>query len=119
MRGMAGLAARAGLAHLIAPVRPSQKERYPTIPIERYTRWTEEDGTPFDPVKNVPIETRNNAGCDLRGLSRQTAPPRSPLSHSAPRVGHCRVPAPSVAPNSRARLHLTLGAVFKTPPTPP
>jgi hypothetical protein len=56
LRAMAGLAAQAGLAHLIAPVRPSQKERYPTIPIERYTRWTREDGTPFDPW--IRVHTR-------------------------------------------------------------
>ena len=36
---MAGLARDAGLAHLIAPVRPTLKDRYPTIPIERYARW--------------------------------------------------------------------------------
>lgn len=46
---MAGLARGAGLAHLIAPVRPSLKERYPIIPIERYARWTRPDGQPFDP----------------------------------------------------------------------
>ena len=32
--------ADAGLSHLIAPVRPNLKEQYPTIPIERYARWT-------------------------------------------------------------------------------
>jgi hypothetical protein len=36
LRAMAGLAADAGLAQLIAPVRPNLKERYPTIPIARY-----------------------------------------------------------------------------------
>lgn len=49
LRAMADLAADAGLAHLIAPVRPNLKERYPTIPIERYVGWRREDGTPFDP----------------------------------------------------------------------
>jgi hypothetical protein len=53
---MAGLASGAGLAHLIAPVRPNLKERYPTIPIERYARWTREDGTPFDPW--IRVHTR-------------------------------------------------------------
>jgi len=32
---MASLARDAGLPHLIAPVRPSHKDRYPIIPIER------------------------------------------------------------------------------------
>jgi GNAT superfamily N-acetyltransferase len=49
LRAMAGLARDAGLAHLIAPVRPNLKERYPTIPIERYAHWTRPDGSSFDP----------------------------------------------------------------------
>jgi hypothetical protein len=32
LRAMSGLALEAGLNHLIAPVRPSLKDRYPTIP---------------------------------------------------------------------------------------
>jgi hypothetical protein len=59
LRGMAGLAADAGLAHLIAPVRPNLKERYPTIAIERYAGWTREDGTPFDPW--IRVHTRLGA----------------------------------------------------------
>jgi hypothetical protein len=51
LQAMAGLATGAGMAHLIAPVRPNLKERYPTIAIERYAAWTREDGTPFDPAK--------------------------------------------------------------------
>ena len=50
---MAGLAREAGLGALIAPVRPNRKERYPTIPIERYARWVHDDGTPFDPWVRV------------------------------------------------------------------
>lgn len=42
-------AAGAGLAHVIAPVRPTLKARYPLIPIERYVLWRREDGTHFDP----------------------------------------------------------------------
>jgi len=49
LQAMAGLARDAGLTRLIAPVRPSLKERYPTIPIERYVRWTRPNGSPFDP----------------------------------------------------------------------
>jgi hypothetical protein len=49
LEAMSGLARDAGLDHLIAPVRPSLKDRYPTIPIERYARWTRPDGSPFDP----------------------------------------------------------------------
>ena len=38
-----------GLAQLIAPVRPTLKERYPLIPIERYMTWRRPDGAHFDP----------------------------------------------------------------------
>jgi hypothetical protein len=39
----------AGFGALIACVRPNLKHAYPTTPIERYCRWTREDGLPFDP----------------------------------------------------------------------
>ena len=39
----------AGLAHVIAPVRPTWKQRYPLIPIESYVRWRRGDGSHFDP----------------------------------------------------------------------
>jgi len=34
---------------VIAPVRPTWKERYPLIPIESYLEWRREDGSHFDP----------------------------------------------------------------------
>jgi hypothetical protein len=46
---MREIAARHGLADLIAPLRPTWKERYPLTPIERYAAWAREDGLPFDP----------------------------------------------------------------------
>jgi GNAT superfamily N-acetyltransferase len=49
LRRMAGLAAAHGLDSLIAPVRPTWKERYPLTPIERYVLWRREDGLPYDP----------------------------------------------------------------------
>jgi GNAT superfamily N-acetyltransferase len=49
LRAMLDLARRHGLAPLIAPVRPTWKERYPLVPIERYAEWRREDGLPFDP----------------------------------------------------------------------
>src|SRR5262245_20211885 len=39
----------AGYRAVIADVRPTWKERYPLIPIERHAAWTREDGLPFDP----------------------------------------------------------------------
>jgi len=49
LRGMRELAARDRLRRLIAPVRPSWKERYPLAAIERYVTWRREDGELLDP----------------------------------------------------------------------
>jgi GNAT superfamily N-acetyltransferase len=46
---MASIARAHGLQHLIAPVRPSLKERYPLTSIERYITWVRDDGQPLDP----------------------------------------------------------------------
>jgi hypothetical protein len=45
---MRAIARLRGFGALIACVRPTDKERYPTIPIERYAAWTRPDGLPFD-----------------------------------------------------------------------
>jgi GNAT superfamily N-acetyltransferase len=42
-----------GLRDVIAPVRPTWKERYPLIPIERYMLWRRDDGSHFDPWLRV------------------------------------------------------------------
>ena len=34
---------------ILIAVRPSLKSRYPLTPMERYVRWTQSDGAPFDP----------------------------------------------------------------------
>jgi GNAT superfamily N-acetyltransferase len=39
----------AGHEIVIAPVRPTLKDRYPLIPIERYVEWRRDDGSHFDP----------------------------------------------------------------------
>jgi hypothetical protein len=59
LQAMSGLARDAEIAHLVAPVRPNLKDRYPTIPIERYARWARADGSPFDPW--VRVHTRLGA----------------------------------------------------------
>jgi GNAT superfamily N-acetyltransferase len=53
VEAMLELARRQGLEALIAPVRPSWKERYPLTPIERYAAWVRDDGLPFDPWMRV------------------------------------------------------------------
>jgi hypothetical protein len=39
----------AGLESVVAPVRPTRKDRYPLIPIETYVAWRRADGSHFDP----------------------------------------------------------------------
>jgi hypothetical protein len=53
LEGMVGIARAHGFPDLIAPVRPSWKERYPLTPIERYAAWRRDDGLPFDPWMRV------------------------------------------------------------------
>ena len=55
LTAMADLAREAGLPHLIAPVRPNFKERYPITPIEDYVHWTRADGSAFDPWLRVHL----------------------------------------------------------------
>jgi hypothetical protein len=49
LRGMLALAGQHHVDTLVAPVGPTYKHLYPLIPMERYVRWTREDGSPFDP----------------------------------------------------------------------
>lgn len=53
LTAMRELAQRHGLTHLVAPVRPSWKERYPLTPIERYVGWRRADGQLLDPWMRV------------------------------------------------------------------
>jgi hypothetical protein len=50
---MRELAGRHGLTALVAPVRPNRKDRYPLTAMDRYARWTRQDGLPFDPWMRV------------------------------------------------------------------
>ena len=53
LQAMAEVAQQAGLTSLVAPVRPSWKDRYPLTPIERYAYWQRPDALPFDPWLRV------------------------------------------------------------------
>jgi hypothetical protein len=53
IESMAIVARARGLGALVAPVRPTWKDRYPLTPIERYMQWRRDDGLPFDPWMRV------------------------------------------------------------------
>jgi len=53
VQAMSDIARAHGFGSLIAPVRPSWKERYPLVPIEDYARWARDDGLFFDPWMRV------------------------------------------------------------------
>ena len=50
---MIAIARKHCLGAVIAPLRPSWKERYPRAPIERYAAWRREDGLLLDPWMRV------------------------------------------------------------------
>jgi GNAT superfamily N-acetyltransferase len=54
---MIELARTSGFQRLIAPVRPSLKDRYPLSSIDSYIKWTREDGLPYDPWLRVHVRT--------------------------------------------------------------
>ena len=49
IKSMRTVAQLHGFTPLLAPVRPTWKDRYPLTPIERYAEWRRDDGLLFDP----------------------------------------------------------------------
>jgi hypothetical protein len=72
---MAGIAREQGLG-VIAPVRPSWKERYPLSPIERYAGWLARTRLLFDPWMCVHERLGAEGMPAVDGLtrSRHTSP---------------------------------------------
>ena len=67
----------AGLdAGVIAPVRPTWKERYPLIPIERYVEWRRDDGSHFDPW----IRVHERVGGTIIAPAPESMTIRAPVS---------------------------------------
>jgi hypothetical protein len=52
---VATMARRVNLAPVVAPVRPSWKDRFPCHSIEDYVSWQRRDGLPYDPWIRVHI----------------------------------------------------------------
>ena len=53
----------AGLVHVVAPLRPTWKHRYPTVPMDEYAGWARADGLSIDPW----IRTRQRMGARVLG----------------------------------------------------
>jgi hypothetical protein len=58
-----GRAETGGLGHIIAPVRPTLKSRYPLTPMASFARWTRDDGLHLDPW----IRTHQRLGATILG----------------------------------------------------
>jgi hypothetical protein len=75
-RGLAGMALSAlrtratdaGLDHVVAPVRPSLKPRYPLTDMDIFAAWTREDGLSIDPW----IRTHQRLGATILGAARRS-----------------------------------------------
>jgi GNAT superfamily N-acetyltransferase len=66
----------AGLSSVIAPVRPTLKERYPLTPIERYVEWRRDDGSHFDPW----IRIHEHMGGEILALAPESMTIRAPVA---------------------------------------
>jgi hypothetical protein len=102
-RGLAGMAlsalrtraSDAGLDHVLAPVRPSLKPRYPLADMETFAAWTREDGLSIDPW----IRTHQRLGATILGPARRSMVIRGSVAEweswtemAFPQTGHYVVP---------------------------
>lgn len=68
LAAMRDLASSAGFVDLVAPVRPSRKDRYPLQDLRSYARWTRPDGLPFDPWLRVHVR----AGAEFVAIAERS-----------------------------------------------
>jgi GNAT superfamily N-acetyltransferase len=52
-----------GMDHVIAPIRPTWKQRYPHVPMREYATWVRDDGLSIDPW----IRTHQRMGAKILG----------------------------------------------------
>jgi hypothetical protein len=69
LTAMRGLAVERRLGSLISPIGPTRKHHYPITPMERYMRWTRQDGSAFDPWLRVHLRL----GAEVLGVAPRTA----------------------------------------------
>ena len=65
-----------GLDAVLAPVRPTLKDRYPLIPIEAYMGWRRPDGSHFDPW----LRLHERAGGTILAASPESLVIEAPVS---------------------------------------
>lgn len=63
LEALADRASQAGLEHVVAPIRPTWKHRYPTTPMTEYATWVRDDGLSVDPW----IRTHQRMGARILG----------------------------------------------------
>lgn len=76
VQAMKDVGASLGCTHLIAPVRPTWKARYPLQPMERYITWRREDGAPYDPW----IRVHWRMGAEMLKVAPSTLKVHHPIS---------------------------------------
>jgi len=55
LQALHGIGESKGFKHLIVPVRPSEKSKYPLTSIDNYITWKDEEGLPFDAWLRVHV----------------------------------------------------------------
>lgn len=55
VQAMRNIGKSKGFQHLVAPVRPNQKSKYPLISIDDYIQWKDDKGLPFDAWLRVHV----------------------------------------------------------------
>ena len=63
LRALTERATARGLSHVVAPLRPTWKHRYPTFPMSAYATWCRPDGLSVDPW----IRTHQRMGARILG----------------------------------------------------
>jgi GNAT superfamily N-acetyltransferase len=61
LRELSARARADGMEHVIAPIRPTWKQRYPQVPMRDYAAWVREDGLSIDPW----IRTHQRMGAQI------------------------------------------------------
>jgi GNAT superfamily N-acetyltransferase len=59
---------RDGLTHIVAPLRPTWKHRYPNVSMDEYTAWVRQDGLHVDPW----IRTHQRMGASVLGTASRS-----------------------------------------------